>query len=340
MRRMDRYEDELKEERISRSDKNKELYQNIGSNTRYANISDITNANTYDISNVDQNSRTRENYQRMKEYSSIMPQPKIKRELEEFKNIYKEKENRVYDINSVMAEARKNRIDEEQESKRKLKNDKYNILLSMTKEELEEYRKERKEKYTHPDEEELRELIDTIASKTLAGELDKNTTVDLLSELMATSIMDKVEMPEKEEAEITEEDLLNDTSEDLKNTTPVKMNYDKLGEETEEVEEVTEEDIMDDENQDKSFVTNEKINAEELNKLKEELDEKEPISDSETDNDFYTRSMDLSNQDFEGEMDDEFKEKTMPIGVKILIFLIIIALIAAAAYIMYQKKII
>ena len=215
MRRMDRYKEENPIQ-FSRSEKNQELYQNIGKNTRYANFVDVTNTNAYDISSVDRNNKTRENYQKMLEYSNFLPGPKVKSELEKFKSTYKEKENRVYDINSVIAEARKNRVDQDdKESKRKLKNDKYNILLNMTKEELEEYRKDRKAKYTHPDEDKLHDLIDTITSKTLAGEIDKNTSVNLLSELMATSIMDKVGKPDDE-----------DTHDDLKITSPVKMSYD------------------------------------------------------------------------------------------------------------------
>lgn len=348
MRRMDRYNEEENTNKLSRADKNKDLYKNIGNNTRYTNFTDVANANAFEIGSVDRSKRTRENYQKMREYSNLIPGPKVKRELDEFKNIYKEKENRVYDINSVMAEARKNRVQDEEESKRKLKNDKYNILLSMTKEELEEYRKERKEKFTHPDEDELHELIDTIASKTLAGEIDKMTSVNLLSELMATSIMDKVEAPNSKDEEKTLEEELE---EDLKNTTPVKMKYDneedtlkteiKDTDEDDEIEETDDAVVIEDENQDKSFITNEKINVEELQKLSEEMDNEE-TNETEidgvgtADSDFYTRSMDLSGEDFEGEMDDEFKEKKMPLPLKIFIILIVLAVIAAAAYYIYK----
>lgn len=348
MRRMDRYNEEENTNKLSRADKNKELYQNIGNNTRYTNFTDVANANAFEISSVDRNKRTRENYQKMREYSSLIPGPKVKRELDEFKNIYKEKENRVYDINSVIAEARKNRVQDEEESKRKLKNDKYNILLSMTKEELEEYRKERKEKFTHPDEDELHELIDTITSKTLAGEIDKITSVNLLSELMATSIMDKVEAPDKEVEK--EKTLEEELEEDLKITTPVRMKYDDETEtpievpEDETVEETDEVEVVEDENQDKSFITNEKINVEELQKLSEEMDKEEPKETAidgvgNADNDFYTRSMDLSDADFEGEMDDEFKEKKMPLPLKIFIIIIVLAVIAVAGYYIYKMVI-
>lgn len=347
MRRMDRYNEEENTNKLSRSDKNKDLYQNIGRNTRYTNFTDVANANAFEIGNLDKSKRTRENYQKMREYSNLIPGPKVKRELDEFKNIYKEKENRVYDINSVMAEARKNRAQDDEESKRKLKNDKYNILLSMTKEELEEYRKERKEKFTHPYEDELHELIDTIASKTLAGEIDKITSVNLLSELMATSIMDKVEAPDNDKNDV--ENTLEEIEEDLKITTPVKMKYDnnetkeEQNKQTSEVEESDNPIVVEDENQDKSFITNEKIDIEKIQRLSEELDvdnvdknEAEIDGVGTADSEFYTRSMDLSEEDFESEMDDGFKEKKMSLPLKIIITIIIFAVIAATVYYIYK----
>lgn len=333
MRRMDRYEEEENPKKESRSLKNQELYENIGSNTKYTNIADIKNINVQDLSNLNPEENTRENYQRLKDYSNIVPLPKVKKDLEDFKTVYKEKENRVYDINSAMAEARKNRVDiDEKESKRKLKNDKYNILLSMTPEELEEYRKERKEKYTHPDEEEIDELIDTIASKTLAGELDKQTTVNLLSELMATSIMDRVDMTE----EISE-----NTTEDLATTTPVRMSYEETAQEDPKQEEKEEEnpEVVEDDEQDKSFITSEEINPEKLQELKEEMDEKEKQDDQiieGADSEFYTRSMDLSEKDFDGELAEEFIDTKIPLGVKLIIALIVIAVIASAAYFIWK----
>ncbi len=356
MRRMDRYSGDEQEPKLSRANKNQELYDNIGKNTRYANLTDVTNTYTYDLGNMNQGEKTRENYQRMREYSSIMPNPKVKRDLEEFKNIYKVKENRVYDINSVMAEARKNRTDLDKEEKRKLKNEKYNILMNLNKDELEEYRQKRKERFTHPDEDHLHDLIDTIASKTLAGEIDKNTSVDLLSELMATSMMDKVE-PQAE-----------DTGE-LKNTTPVKMSYDDdelvrpdgdeendnedsievrvtvdtteepvVEEDNEPTEEVDEADVKEDEPVEDTNTLPQKISKEDLEKINEEL-EKEPEDTGKipgADEDFYTRSMDLSKEDFEGEMDDGFTEEKMPIGLRIFFALLLLALIGVVAYFIWK----
>ena len=70
MRRMDRYKDEDTNVVSRRSSKNQELYQTIGTNTRYTNFTDVSNANAYDISRKE-NTSTREGYQRMKQYNSV-----------------------------------------------------------------------------------------------------------------------------------------------------------------------------------------------------------------------------------------------------------------------------
>ena len=302
MRRMDRYKDSSQEMRASRSDINKELYETIGTNTRYTNFSDVTNANAIDLSST-KNYKTREGYHQMKEYHDVVPTPRVKRELEEFNHIYQDRENRVYDINNVLEEARKNRLEKDElEEKRKLKNTSYNILASLNPEELEKYRQEKRDKVIHPDEDELRELIDTITSKTLAGDIKAASS--LLSDLMATSIMDKVASIEEDEEEIDESDE-NDTDYQL-----------SLSKEILDLEQLK------------------KLN--ELEKTQEQIEEKEEYNLMlQKDEDFYTRSMDLSDQDFD--LDDEFKEKSMPIGIKILIFLIVLIVLAAVFYFVWKS---
>lgn len=296
MRRMDRYNDEYNVQ-ISRADKNQELYQNISNNSKYTNITDVTNANAFEIKNTSHsnNYKSREAYQQMKKYQNIEPVPRVKKELEDFNYLYQQKENKVYDINSVLEEARKNRQEKDAlEEKRKLKNTSYNILAGLNLEELEKYREEKKNRLRQPDDE-IRELIDTITSKTLAGEIDKATSVDLLSDLMATNILDKVEKP----SEI----------EDKEETIDEKLSLSK---------EILDQDQI-----------------KELEKRKEERVELTNPNLKDADSDFYTRSMDLSDKDFE--MSDEFKEKKLPLGVKILIFILIVALISVAAYFIYKR---
>lgn len=243
----------------------------------------------------------------MKEYNTFISEPKVKKELDEFNYLYQDHENKVYDINSVIAEAKKNRIKKDElEAKRKLKNTNYNILASLNPEELEKYRKEKVER-TKPDEEELRSLIDTITSKTLAGEIDQATSVDLLSDLMATNIMDRVEKPEPDSDKSTDDDEIDEDT----------------FEETGEIEErlSLSKEILD------------KDQIEKVNKLKEDKESGSIMDESDTD--FYTRSMDLSDKDFE--IDDEFKEKKLPTAVKIILIILIIAVIAIAGYFIYKN---
>lgn len=298
--RMERYQ-ERQQETSSRSTKNQELYENIGRNTKYTNFTDVTNANAFDLDAAQKNYRTREGYHQMKEYNPIMPeQPKVKKELDEFNYLYQDRENKVYDINSVIEEAKKNRIKKDElEAKRKLKNTSYNILASLNPEELEKYRKEKVER-TKPDEDELRTLIDTITSKTLAGEIDQATSVNLLSDLMATNMMDRVDKPVKEDKKEEKED---EDDEELEKSLSLSK------------------EILD------------KDQIEKVNKLKDEKTSSSIMDESDTD--FYTRSMDLSDKDFE--MDDEFKEKKMPIALKIILILLVIAVIAVAIYFIYKN---
>lgn len=293
MKRMDRYNDTSSQMRASRSNNNKDLYENIGSNTRYTSFTDVVNANAIDLDNT-KNYNKRENYHKIKEYENVVYTPKSKKELDDFKYLYKEQENKVYDINSVLEEARKNRLDKDAlEEKRKLKNTSYNILASLNVEELEKYRQEKKEKMQHPTEEDLKELINTMTSATLAGDIKAASS--LLSDLMATSIMDKIDP--------TDEEDIDDETE--KNETELSL-------------------------------SKEVLDIEKLKQLNEEIieDDSENVT-SEKDVDFYTRSMDLSDQDFE--LDEEFKEKRMPVGIKILIVLIILIVLGAVAYFIYNK---
>ena len=309
MRRMDRYNEETNH--LSRMDKNQQLYQNVSSNTIYTNITDVTHANAFEINNMKSQTptshTTREAYHRMQKYQNVETIPHSEKELDDFNYAYQRKENKIYDINSVLEEARKNRQEkDEKDEKRKLKNNAYNILSGMNKEELEKYREEKKKRMTTPEEDELRELIDTIASKTLAGEIDKATSVDLLSDLMATNMLDKVGKMSPDEVE--EKELTAEQKEEKEESREEKEEKDNN---TTEIPKTEEQEKKDEQESEKAV----------------ELKEKDP--------DFYTRSMDLSDKDFE--LSDEFKEKPLPLFVKIIIFLLIVVIIGIAAYFVYLR---
>ena len=360
MRRMDRYKDETPN-RPNRYEKNQELYQDIASNTKYTNITDVTNSNAFEINGFKNKGSytSRESYQQMKKYKNVESVPRIKKELDDFNYLYKIDDKKVYDINIVLEEARKNRQEKDKlEEKRKLKNTSYNILADLNIEELEKYKAEKIKKIMTPEEEEFRDLIDTIASKTLAGEIDKETSVNLLSDLMATSVMDKVEdanslgydnesyedkesNKEETDEQVSNEEQNIDEKEELdkvKNiieedkTLEEKLDsYKELkGQETEKINS----DSIEEKKQEKQNDNSMSLSEDTLKEIEKRKDE-EPKTLSGADKDFYTRSMDLSDEDFE--MDNEFKEKSMPITLKILIAILVIALIAVAAYFIYKR---
>ena len=68
--RMDRYRElDNDTERTSRSRRNQELYQNIGTNAKYTNFTDVTNSNTTLIDRNRRDYSTREAYQKQKDYT-------------------------------------------------------------------------------------------------------------------------------------------------------------------------------------------------------------------------------------------------------------------------------
>ena len=216
MRRMDRYKDDISQQE-KRSEKNKNLYQNTN---KYTNITDVATSNVYEINNSNNNKEsktTRENYQKLRKYQMIDEVPKVKKELEDFKYLYQRNEDKIYDINSVLEAARKNKKDKDDlEEKRKLKHTSYNVFSGVNLEELLKYREEKKKRVETEEEKEIRELVDTIASKTLAGEIDKKTSVDLLSDLMATNMLDKVSASDELEKDEEKTEEIEDTQTDDK----------------------------------------------------------------------------------------------------------------------------
>lgn len=301
MRRMDRYSKNTTT--ATRRDRNEELYRELNSDIKYANVTDVTNTNAYEITN--KKNRTREDYHKLKEYNMIKEEPREKKELQEFNYINKTKENKVYDINTIIEETKKNRQKKEElEEKKKYLKDTYNILSKDNKAELEKYRKEKEERIKAPNESEIREIIDTIASKTLAGDISKETSVNLLSDLMATQALDRVAAQASEK-----ENNLEETVSKYK----VELEEEKPN--------------------------TEKLSAKDIKKVREKANDIKEVSIMDkADDSFYTRSMDLSDKDFS--LSDEFVEKSMPLGIKILIALVIIVIIAVAvvyAYMTYFK---
>lgn len=360
MRRMDRYNDENTVTE-KRSCKNQDLYQNVVNTktTDISNIADVASSNAFEIQTSNGTAITsREKYHQMKKYQNIEPVPRVKKELDDFNYLYKTKEKKVYDINSVLEEARKNRKEKDElEEKRKLKNTSYNILADLNKEELEKYREEKKKRSLENTEtNELREIIDTITTKTLAGEIDQETSVNLLSDLMATNMLDIVKPQDEIDEENNEIILERETiiveepeeyeKPEIIQTEDITAEYKKLivdedsteeeKEETTEMAEVKElyENIEENLTKSQKLFNKSEI-KEALEKEQEKETEEEKQERQEEIEEFYTKSLDLSDEEIE--MSDDFKEKKLPLGVKILIFILVLAIIVATGYFIYLK---
>lgn len=345
MRRMDRYNDENTVTE-KRSYKNQDLYQSVinTKQTDISNISDVASSNAFEIQTNDGTKITsREKYHQMKKYQNIEPVPRVKKELDDFNYLYKDRKKKIYDINSVLEEARKNRKEQDElEAKRKLKHTSYNILADLNKEELEKYREEKRQRsLENHDTNELREIIDTITSKTLAGEIDQETSVNLLSDLMATNILDKVKNPD----EIDEENVAAEqVDEEFEKPQIIH---------TEDITDIVKGNITEEETEEKDLTeTTEMTEVKEIyenieenltksqnlfnkSEIKEALEKEEQNKEQEEVEQFYTKSLDLSDEEIE--MSDDFKEKKLPLVVKILIFLVVLAIIAATGYFIYLK---
>ena len=300
--RMKRYE-EMPTQRISRSARNKELYERLNDNNTYTTLTSVKDTNAIVLDAANKNYRTREGYQKIKEYSDLIPQPKLKQQLEDFNNLYQDKENKVYDINSVIEEAKKNRIEKDElEEKRRLKNENYNILNNIDEKKLEEFRANRN-RVIRADQEEIKEIINTITTKAINGEIDQETSVNLLSDLMATQALDKVEGMDSEENNV-------DLSKKEKNKDILTESDLKLVEEK------------------KEELQNNEMNTTNHNK----------VIFKDMDQSFYTRSMDLSDKDFDlKDEEDEDGRKRGHKGLKVFFILFILVIIGVLVYFVIKK---
>lgn len=269
--RLDRYNDNHKEPQISsRLSKNKYLYDDLNNKIGFEELVDFNTQTRIELSSLNNPRRSRESYQQLKDYQGLI---KEEEKIEPMPiPVVEEQEEKVFDINSILEEARKNRNEiDELEKKRKLKNEEYNVLSDLNKKYLSKNSDNKdKEEY-----EGLEELINTITSKTLATDIKEEEEKDLLSDLMATNVDLQVKSPSE---------------------------YEKS---SQEIAVKIEPDEYEDDN------------------TKEE---------SRMDRSFYTRSMDLSEHDFDF---DEEKERKSSIRRGILIFIITIVLLAIIGVVAY-----
>ena len=282
MGRMERYDNSNRSTVRSRTEKNQDLYNDLGRLEKYTTLTDVSKIEAVELNAAKKNYRTREGYHQIKDYDiDIEEKPKERKELDEFNFLYND-EHKTYDINKVLEEAKELRERDSLEKKRKLHNEKYNILES-SEEDLEKFKEETKLRHKPiENEEELEELIHTITSKELREEIDKkeaesNDNNSLLSDLMATNVNEEVLKP-----------------------IATKIEDSKVEEDTKKLDKVKEKTMS----------------------LKDEIDKS-----------FYTKSLDLSEEDFESDDDEEEIKPSKFIGfLKFLFSLILILAVGFGVY--------
>ena len=130
MGRMERYDNSKMPKTRSRTEKNQELYNDLGRLEKYTTITDVSKLDVVELNSAKKNYRTREGYHQIKDYDFNIEKPLVRKELDEFNYIYNNEGNKNYDINKVIEEAKELREKDSLEKKRKLHNEKYNILES------------------------------------------------------------------------------------------------------------------------------------------------------------------------------------------------------------------
>jgi hypothetical protein len=190
-RRQDKYSGENGTPRMSRVQKNQSLYNEINSKIGYEEIIPYENGAEIDLSILNTDKTRREDYQRIKEYKNLIEEDD---KPNEDINYRREVKPKTFDINEALEEAKRNRkIEDDLEKKRNLK-DSESVLSNLNRKYL------HNKDFSEQDSDDLKELIDTITSKTLVDDIKDEEEKELLSELLATTIDIKLEqeLSEKE----------------------------------------------------------------------------------------------------------------------------------------------
>lgn len=180
--RMDRYSEDYKkpneDEINSRLLKNKSTYDDLNNKIGFEELINFDTQTRIELTSVKEGRASREKYQQVKDYQDLINPPT--KEIDASPEV--PEEEKVFDINSILEEARKNRDDKDElENKRKLKNEEYSVLNDLNK----KYIQKKEENQGAEEIDELKELIDTITSKPIKEEADDSK--DLLSDLIATN---------------------------------------------------------------------------------------------------------------------------------------------------------
>jgi hypothetical protein len=173
---------------LERSRKNNKLYEDINDSTPSTSVTLMDNVSEIDISKIKEMLSNREDYQRVKKYQDIVKKDDDEEEKTEY-DIYEDIENKIYDINSILEEARSKReTNDERENRRKLKSTQYNILSKLDLKAMDEEDIKEKEEMVSDfftNDKDITKLIEksVVEEKEEATEM---TTTDLFASLKST----------------------------------------------------------------------------------------------------------------------------------------------------------
>lgn len=126
--RMERYFNSQDE--VARTKKNQDLYEDIYTDLPSSSSRVPLNESEIDLSKIKELMANREGYKRVKEYEAIMNTKTIEDDDEEY-DIYEDIDNKIYDINMILEEAKSKRVFSEREKYRSLRNTQYDILSKL-----------------------------------------------------------------------------------------------------------------------------------------------------------------------------------------------------------------
>ena len=240
-KRSDRYNEssEVPQTKQTRTARNRLLYDEVNSKIGIEEIPTYETPKEIDLSSLDMNNLNRGDYQQVKDFKNL-----IENSSKEEEKPQEEVNKKNYDINKVLEEAKKNRKADELEEKRNIKEEDYNVLKNLNKKYL------HRKGFTEEDNEELKELIDTITSKTLVDDIKDDEEKELLSELLATTIDIKLEseLSDEQIQELADENTSTEEYTDTNSFYSKSLELSKEDmvdegkDETEEIGEINEED--------------------------------------------------------------------------------------------------
>ena len=179
--RMERYLDD--QEQIARTKKNQELYGDIYNSLPSSNVAVLDNESEIDISKLKELSQNREGYRRVRQYQSILETDTTNDDQEEY-DIYEDIDHKIYDINTILEEAKSKRGTSERERYRNLRNTQYDILSKLNLNEEPEPEQMVTDFFTQ--DKTMKELVASICDKSIDddfGESKSSATVDLFENL-------------------------------------------------------------------------------------------------------------------------------------------------------------